>query len=609
VVWPYLRGRAVNLIMSKLDILIRERFFKYFAYIFMGGLFIFLFHLSWLKWGNLFTDTFRDPWIVDGILSGKVVYRDLFYEYGFLPPYTLAALCLAFGYHLNVFIFCGAALAVGCGTLIYRILRLFAARFIAVMVVSIFFVVFVFGQYYYQTIFNFILPYSFASIFFVFFSLAALYCFLKFIDKRRTAYLYFWAIFMILVFLSRPIMGSLVYIGFLPPYLICAVNSFFPSRRQALGFLLVPIAAGIALYAIFLAAVNGWAGFGESILLQFSRRDYMVDAGYALRSTGLDQVAFNVAMAVSTAALVFLSIALLAWAVKFFVQRKKVVCGAVLVASAMIIAALFLMNIEQYRHLPLMMGLLVLWSAWRAATGIDTKHYVSLCAVFSLGFFMALRIVLNAKPAGGGFCFLTIALIGYYVYFFTVIPDFMAGRFKDFSRRIFSILIFIFFIFINTCYPIISWAFLVKHTVPVISFRGGIIATDDRMSHVFEEAAVYLHEHADKNATVTAVPEISGINFFSGHRNNLRYYTLNRALLRLCGDDAVINEFKAKAPDYLAVLLSRDLQYGVFGEDYGLKLNMWIVGNYRLEKVISDYQSREKAGGGIGIFRRAPRSK
>ena len=573
----------------------RDRFLKYLAYVLMGALFLFLFKISWLKWGNLFTDTFRDPWMVEEIFHGKVVYRDLYYEYGFLPPYLLAGLCAIFGYHLNVFIFCGAALTIGCSVLIYRTLRLFIVRFAATLAVCIFLVVFAFGQYYYQTIFNFILPYGFASIFFVLFSLAALFGFLRFILKGKAFYAYLWVAAMVLVFLSRPIMGAFIWLGFLLPWALAAHKNCFCRAAKASAFLAAPLLIASAAYTVFLSVTQAWAGFYESIVQQVTVRSAGMDTGYALRSMGLDYAGFNLLLVIATFAVVMGCVTLLAFAVSFFTKRNLFVLGLLCFAAAVIVGMFFLMNMDQYRHLPLLAAALAFWCAYRAVVSGDSTRYIALCAVFSLGFFMALRIVLNAKPAGGGFCFLTGALIGYYIFLFRLLNDFFRAKIKNFSPVKFNFSLAVFFIFINSFYPIVSWTFLLKHTVPVTGRRGGIIATDDRTSRVFQETVDYLRDHTDENATVTAVPEIGGINFFSQRRNILRYYAPTCSFLALCTEEKMVAEFAAKNPDYIVMLLSREPRYGFFGVDYGIRLSSWINDHYRLEK---------KCSGGLMILKK-----
>jgi len=39
-------------------------------------------HLSWMKWGNILVDTYRDPYVASKILNGAVLYKDICYEMG-----------------------------------------------------------------------------------------------------------------------------------------------------------------------------------------------------------------------------------------------------------------------------------------------------------------------------------------------------------------------------------------------------------------------------------------------------------------------------------------------------------------------------------------------
>jgi len=566
-----------------LSILKRDSIGKWSAYIFISVLFIFILNLTWLKWGNLYTDTFHDSWVVEEMLHGRVLYRDIFYEYGLFAPYFLAGLCSIFGYCLNVFIFCGIALTVACIFFIYRICRLFVERSAAVLAAAIFIVAFVPGQYPYQSAFDFILPYSFASIFLVLFSLAGLFCFLKFTFTKKSVYLNLWVLSVALVFLSRPVMGTMIYLGFIFPFAVYIAKGFFPGRSKAIGVMFLPVFIAAAAYLLFLFFANAWGGFDEGVVRQLAARSGNGDGGYVVRTMGLDHMWFNLIAAVSLFCVTCICVVLLALAIRLFAERKYFIFGLLAFAAALAGGLFFLTNMSQYCYLPLMSGFLALWFAGRIIVGGDIGRYGSLCALFSLGFFMALRVILSANPAGAGFCFLAGVLTGGYIFFFRIAGDFFSMRIKQFSLRLFNIFLIIFFIFIGSYYPITSWAVLSKRTLPIACPRGTLIADNDKMAQVFNDVVVYLREHTDKNATVTAVPEISGINFFSQRRNPLRYYAFTRSAIVFFNEENVISDFKAKRPDYVVVLSKLSRRDGLFGVHYGVKLNTWIGDNYQLE--------------------------
>ena len=52
--------------------------------------FLGLLAITWLKWGDVIIDTFRDLWVPLQMINGRALYKDIFYEYGFMPPYILA---------------------------------------------------------------------------------------------------------------------------------------------------------------------------------------------------------------------------------------------------------------------------------------------------------------------------------------------------------------------------------------------------------------------------------------------------------------------------------------------------------------------------------------
>ena len=84
--------------------------------------------LTWARWGNIQADCGRELYVPAEILRGKLLYRDLWYPYGPLEPYTAAVLLGLFGKRLYVFYLFGLTLAIGCALLLFDIGEMLAGR-------------------------------------------------------------------------------------------------------------------------------------------------------------------------------------------------------------------------------------------------------------------------------------------------------------------------------------------------------------------------------------------------------------------------------------------------------------------------------------------------
>lgn len=218
----------------------------------MTGCFLFLLSRTWMKWGDLIVDTFRDFWVPMKILEGNVLYRDVFYEYGFSPPYFQALLFKLFGLHLYTLAGLGIVITLLVAAAIYLISRMFLSASVSALTVIVFFLAFAFNHYACNNNFNFILPYSFASTFFLLFTLSAIYFFLRFIKSARYLHLFCWALCLSMAVFCRVELPLLLWGGFLVTGTFYAVKIRKKPDIRFWFILLLPVIACLAGYSLFI---------------------------------------------------------------------------------------------------------------------------------------------------------------------------------------------------------------------------------------------------------------------------------------------------------------------------------------------------------------------
>ena len=76
-------------------------------------------HSTWGAWGNLTIDSGHEMYIPALLAEGKMLYRDLWFNFGPLAPYFNSYLFRLFGIHLNVLYWAGSLAALGSAVFLY----------------------------------------------------------------------------------------------------------------------------------------------------------------------------------------------------------------------------------------------------------------------------------------------------------------------------------------------------------------------------------------------------------------------------------------------------------------------------------------------------------
>jgi len=544
------------------------------------------------------------------ILQGKVLYRDFFYEYGLFPPYFLAFIFKVFGIHINSLVGCGIGITILMSILLYKISRFFLDEIVSGLVVVTFLFVFAFSHYHYAGIFNFILPYSFASIFYILFVSSALYFFLRFIHLEKGRYLLLWSICLSFAFFSRVEMSFLVWAGFVFTGGIFTLKRR-DEKRWAWGlFLFLPFFIALLGYLLFLFKMHAFAGFNESIVAHILvlRNDVFNKA-----VMGLDNISNNILLMFKSF-LLHLIIVFSLWIgslsiSSFLLDKEKsylsLILGALTIFFIFVFATNYMTWHIQYRCLPLILIIGALISFIKSFCCDELKKNISLSVLFLVSLLVFTRLFLRTMPAGYGFYLLDLGLVGYYIFFFEIFKGFLRKHFKYFSQPLFSSILICFFLFLTfSPWRVSSYAYNHKN-LRVETDRGDIFCWSDSRTKKFWETVDYLSKNTYKDDKVVVVPGGIGINFFSHRENPLGHIYFIPPTFKYIGEEKLVSMFAEYDIDYIVVISWVTLEYGdaFFGIHYGKKLYSWILDNYQLIKLIGPYPFTS-SDFGVAIFRR-----
>jgi hypothetical protein len=115
---------------------------------------------GWARWGDVTIDSGRDLYVATALVEGRMLYRDVWYLYGPGAPYFNSLLFWIFGTHINVVYIAGALAGLATALTLFLCALYFASLPVAFAIGYI-----VLIQSFGPGIFNYPLPYSYASVY------------------------------------------------------------------------------------------------------------------------------------------------------------------------------------------------------------------------------------------------------------------------------------------------------------------------------------------------------------------------------------------------------------------------------------------------------------
>ena len=570
------------------------------AFLSITACFIYLLSATWLQWGHPIYDTFREFWVPLQLLKGKILYKEIFYEYGFFPPYFIAFLFSMFGVHITTLVGCGIGITLIYIFILYKLARFFLDEFISCLVVVTFLFVFAFGYDNYSDIFNFILPYSFASIFCLLFISSALYYFIKFIFYEKKIYFLLWSLFLSFAFLSRIEMTLLVWGGFACVFGLFIVKNKDRKKWGWAIYLFIPLAVCFLGYFIFLFSAQAFDGFKECIVdyIFALRKDYFIK-----EMMGTNNLPKNILMLLFSFGIqvsIVLLIGILSTEISpFFINDEKsklvLMFRIILLFFLFILTKKYLRAFIQFRCIPLILIIGITFFLTNILRSYEVKKNISLLTIFLISFLMVIRVLFIVIPNWYGFYLATLGLIGYYYFFYEIIPKVftcLSPRYSiSFSKPLFSFLLACFFISLAFSHWCITRNHYKLKNLEIKTDRGNIFYRNDKQTMRYREIIGYLKENTSRDDTLVVLPEGIGINFFSQRDNPTRYYAFIPPRIKLIGEEKIIDQFEETNIDYILIVKRETPEYGFphFGVDYGKKIDLWIKNHYMLEKLFGPY--------------------
>ncbi len=537
-----------------------------------------LYAASYQRWGHPVIDIGRDLLLPSQLLEGRVLYRDVLYNYGPVVPYLLAAVVAVAGDRLAVFESVG--LAIGLATLagLYCVgLRLHGVgtAFATALGFALlcFFANTTWGC-------NFVLPHAYAATLGICLAVLAFALLLRHLARGGERCLALGAALAALALATKLEAG----VAILGVYAVAAWAhrlAWRPLAAVAAGALLC---GGLAAFA-FRAQEPGHhallaenlAKFGGSALLD----------PFFLRVAGLDQPLRNLGvLAAQSLGLALLSAAAFAAGHLLPAWRERRPADLLLAAAGIVGLAAGVPLLADVR----LLGVAVPAAAVVAATCARSSPRDPLLLLAAFVLFSAPRILLHYAPLWYGYT-LSVPALPFAVYALGV----RLPRLTPAPRLTLA-------------------AFVALAALATARFEAESLARYRAMTRVLDTPKGRLRDlpggraiaierflaHVDAlpegaARSLVVLPEGATLNYFTGLRNPTAYHLFIPP--ELPGpevEERVLVELRREPPDLVA-LVPRDLsEFGSsgFGRDYGLRIARWIERRYRRVGVFGEPEGR-----------------
>ncbi len=547
---------------------------------------------TWGHWGDIQIDCGREMYVPVEILRGKLLFRDIWYQYGPLTPYVQALAFALFGININVLYVIGMILVISSALLLFEIGRNFQSVLPAAMAPAIFFLV----ESFRPSLFNFVFPYSYAASIAACFGLACLFFTVRHAITGRLRWLIFAALCTSLALLTKQEFGIACFavLGF--EAIASCLNRHSWRELTTNGF---ACAAGL-VPALFGYGFLIWKVSAKAI---FVDNWVMTPGTYTMRTIGhykmaLEGVRFglNEWSAAALGAMVSVTLWFVIAYVNAFAIRKlgfRRLRYFVFVVGADIAVALvvIMLGSSAWAGLAAFIGQIVfpkgifligcafmflaLWKVWRAhgQAGNLAEAALGIYAVL-----VGLRVMMEMLPG-----------IGYAVFFngpvFLVFAIVVAravasgGRSLDVQRR--HLLV--------GCMLSAEAVLLVIGLFPrrdMLSARlkteFGTIYTNADRAALFPQIVSFIKTHTHNGKDILVLPESPSLYFFSGMQSPSRWYEAQPGVLDPKQELALINEAESAHVQYVLLCNRHVDEFGVapFGIGYDKSIYKWIMANY-----------------------------
>jgi Dolichyl-phosphate-mannose-protein mannosyltransferase len=554
---------------------------------------------TWAHWGSIHVDCGLDLYVAAEILRGKLLYRDIWYQYGPLGPYLAAGLIGLFGRHLDVFYGFGIALALACALLLYRIGTVLEGRGVG-LAGALILLLCGFGP----QISNYAFPYVYPTPLGLFLSLVCAWLTMGFLLEGEWKRLILAGVAAALALLCKQEMGAAAYV--MLAFGIVGVAAAERSWRVLWNCIVACIPGGLLW-----AGIYGWFFWKVGLKVVLFENWINTPGTYYSRHFG-PQINGLVGLRLVPDQLIMLLaggiVVLFVW---FWIARSarlrparrgnSMLAGwmAMLVAAAVLVRYLALDQL----HFPAILlwlfvfppGIYLIGCGFLAYTLFEgrrkkarfSRPSLALATFTVFALTLAVRVLTTVGPYAYGVFYAPPLLL----VFLVVLAKILAAAMRDIEHQRRRKLINF-----SLGVEILLVAILLvpgtgKRTVPFSTSWGTIYLTPTDAT-VARQVLDFTVAQKRRGRTVAFLPEWPMMYALTETEAPSRWYMAEPGCIPPDKEDTYISDLKSARPTFIVITNRNNWLYGVpyFGIDYDRKIYRWIERHYRVTGQFGDFQ-------------------
>lgn len=549
-----------------------------------------LFARSYQCWGHPIIDLGRDLSIPAELRDGRVLYRDVTYNYGPLAPYTLAAVTAVLGDDLWVFAAVGVLTGLATMAALYAVGMQYGGIGVGFASAALFAVLNFFAWSTFGC--NFVMPYSYAATFGAALVLWSFYFLNRYLGGRRSKDFVSSVALLYLTFLTKQEFA--IAIGAVHLIAWCTQKITWKAKGAT-------VVGGVCLAGVMLAIFSARSPEEHSLfsenLLKFSGSS--TASSFFESVAGLDQPVIHLADTVSQAGILIVVIFLvnLLWTLAERFRFPRLV-GWIVCLTPLLLAMPWLWRYADDR---------VFSAAPLVALGTlclllvkDRRDPLVLLSVLVIA--SAIRTPLTYGPQWYGFA-LCLPAYPFAAYLLTIrlAPRLPGPGITVAGFTLFAVLLVVQFDYRKTTYS------LENMTDVIETPKGTLYDFPIGRAAAIQEFLDYVtQQRASKPRSMVAFPEGVSLNYFSSIPNPTGYdLFIPPEISSPEIEQRMISELQRTKPECV-VITSRDITefgYREFGGDYARGLGEWIAADYEIERV---FPAERTVPWRLYLFRRKP---
>lgn len=531
-----------------------------YLFLIWGVLFAAMF-LTYAHHGNIIIDCGREVYYPVQILSGKILYKNIFNIYGPFSYMFNAFLFKIFSVNLNVLYLAGVICSFLITTLIYFIGCRFLSKFLSFSIAIFTIAVGVLNL----NLFNFIFPYSYAMLYGIVAFFVSIFFLLKYQENpEKNLFLYISCFFAGLCVASKYEFLPYLFV------LIYALIKIKPLKFKQYYFVIF----SLLFIPVFCFGVLFLQGLRISDLLNtlsiIKKMAQTQTIKYFYISQGVYFTKGTIWFLISNFLLTLIPFSLLLFG---FQQKKKVLSFFTVLLS--IILLIFLVSPVTLAFLPVLILILSI---------INYKN-------FRTNYLLMLLTLSSITISLKAFCGLTTLNYGVFFVSFLLITGFalLIEKFNEKKIMLNQKAIGVYVLILAFVIGIQNLSSMLEKKYPVVSERGIIYTTKD-LSISTQELLNYLKQNTKKSDKVVVFPEGPFINFLAGRKSDDYFNSLIPLYVETFGEECIIKHFKNTKTEYIIFnnWETKDYYFKYICTDYALSFCNFVSDNYIQENVIGN---------------------